>query len=369
MDFSVQADDLEGYGRLLSRADDALQAGVQFMAAHANIDDQAGDLWQFVFGQHSEISEEAKTCLNGFQHILKASSDELAKSAQYYRTTDADQARKLDSQYPGSKTDRNGDTEASKGGSSGFADKVDATDRLKAPGGADGYSAGFVSELKELPVEKTLGTLLDFGSPSAMALEFIKMFTGWDPVGDFTSWLAGDWESFQECADAWGSLEGVSDGVTVNVRAGNVELDSSWQGNAADAAYAYFDELGGRLDSLAETFNSLQAQYEDIARTVYSFAELIKSIIMDAIDLGLQGAIKVAAGTASGPWAAVALYALAIKDAMEVIKKYSEAVEMYETLLKAVNGICGAIRGVMAKTIHDAQNFPVPGSAYNNSAV
>lgn len=112
-----------------------------------------------------------------------------------------------------------------------------------------------------------------------------------------------------------------------------------------------------------------KAQYEDIARTVYSFAELIKSIIMDAIDLGLQGAIKMAAGTASGPWAAVALYALAIKDAMEVIKKYSEAVEMYETLLKAVNGICGVIRGVMAKTIHDAQNFPVPGSAYNNPAV
>ncbi|MBC9723665.1 hypothetical protein [Streptomyces sp. TRM68367] len=369
MGFSVQADDLEGYGKLLSRADEDLQAGVKFVTNHAKINDQAGDLWQFVFGQHGEIVEEAKTCLNRFQRIIKASSDELAKSAEYYRTTDADQARQLDGQYPASKADRKSDAEAGKGGSSSFTDKVDATDRLKAPGGADGYGAEFVSELKGLPVEKTLGTLLDFGSPSAIALEFIKMFTGWDPIGDFTKWMAGDWESFQECADVWGSLGGISDGVTVNVRAGNVELDSSWQGNAADAAYAYFDELGGRLDSLKDTFSSLQAKYEDIARTVYSFAELIKSFIMDAIDRGLAGAIKMAAGAVSGPWAAVALYALAIKDAIEVIEKYKEAVQMYDRLLKVVNGICGIARGAMAKTIHDAQSFPVPGSAYNNPAV
>lgn len=369
MGFSVQAGDLEGYGKLLSRAEQDLQAGVKFVTNHASINDQAGDLWQFVFGQHSEITEEAKTCLNGFRRIVKASSDELVKSAEYYRTTDGDQAQQLDSQYPASKADRKGDAEAVSGGSSSFADKVDAADRLKPPGGADGYSAEFVGELQELPVEKTLGTLLDFGSPSAIALEFIKIFTGWDPIGDFTKWMAGDWESFQECADAWGSLGEMSDAVTVNVRAGNVELDSSWQGNAADAAYAYFDELGGRLDSLKGTFSSLQAQYEDIARTVYSFAELIKSLIMDAIDRGLAGAIKMAAGAVSGPWAAVALYALAIKDAFEVIEKYKEAVQKYDMLLKAVNGICGVARGAMAKTIHDAQSFPVPGSAYNSPAV
>jgi hypothetical protein len=96
---------------------------------------------------------------------------------------------------------------------------------------------------------------------------------------------------------------------------------------------------------------------------------LIKSLIMEAIDNGLQGAIKIAAGAVAGPWAAVALYALAIKDAIEVIDKYREAVQQYDMLLRAVNGICGVVRGAMAKTIHDAQSFPVPGSAYNNPAV
>jgi uncharacterized protein YukE len=369
--FSVEAADLDGYAKLVSRAGEDIQAGSDFMQKNATIEDSLGDLWQAVFVPHGQHLDDAKNCLNGFKRILDASSRELSKSAKYYRQTDEDQAQKLDATYPQSKADRKGDLSEAKGASVNFADKDDAGSYLKAPGGADGYAADWVGEFSEHPLEKAAGTALDFASPSGTVLEFIKLMTGWDPLGDFVGWMAGDWESFLNCADVWGSLADLYGAISRNVQAGNIALDATWQGNAADAAYAYFDELGGKLLTLQETFNSLKDNYLSISREVYAFAEFYKGNLVDVIDLGLKALLNfiagdVAAGTVLGAPAAAAFYAIAALQIVRVMERWGEAMARFGTAMKYTNAAAGVINGILAETCNGVNGFPVPGSAYDN---
>ncbi|MEU1254403.1 hypothetical protein ACWHLZ_24350 [Streptomyces chartreusis] len=371
MSFSVEAADLDGYAKLITRAGEDIQASIDFMQKNAAIEDSIGDLWQSVFVPHGQHLSDAKSCLNGFKRILDGSSRELAKSAKYYRQTDGDQARQLDATYPQSKADRKGDLSEAKGSSANFADKEDASSHLKPPGGADGYVADWAGEFSEHPLEKLAGTALDFASPSATVLEFIKMMTGWDPLGDFVSWMAGDWESFLNCADVWGGLADLCGSISRNIKAGNIELDGTWQGNAADAAYTYFDELGSNLLNLQETFNSLKDYYFRVSGEVYSFAEFYKGVLVDVLDLGLKAMLNwlagsAAAGSVLGAAAAVPFYAMAALQIVRVMERWKEATERIGAAVKYTNLAMGAINAALAETCNRVNGFPVPGSAYDS---
>jgi hypothetical protein len=299
MSFAVEPADLKGYAKLVGRASADIDSGIDFMQKNAAIEDSVGDLWQTVYGPHQGHLDDAKKCLNGFKRILDASSHELTRSATYYLTTDEDQARKVDATYPQSKPHRSGDSKAAKGPSSNFADKEDAGSQLKPPGGGDSYVADWAGEFEAHPFEKGFGTLLDFASPSATTLEFIKAMTGWDPLGDFVSWSGGDWESYLNCSDVWGGLADLSAAISRNIKAGNVELDAVWHGNSADTAYAYFDELGDKILTLEETFNSLKENYFEISGAIYAFGEFYKGMIVDVLDLGLKALLNFIAGDAA----------------------------------------------------------------------
>ncbi|MFD5855231.1 hypothetical protein [Streptomyces chartreusis] len=373
MSFSVEAADLDGYAKLVSRASEDIQAGIEFMQKNATIEDSLGDLWQTVFVPHGQHVEDAKNCLEGYKHILEASSRELSKSAKYYRQTDADQAKNLDATYPQSKADRTGDASEAKGASSNFADKENSGSYLKAPGGADGYVADWAGEFSEHPLEKAAGTALDFASPSATVLEFIKLMTGWDPLGDFVSWMAGDWESFLDCADVWGSLADCSSSISRNIKAGNIELDATWQGNSADAAYTYFDEVGSKLLTLEETFNSLKDNYLKISAEVYAFAEFYKGIMVDVIDLGLKAMLNFIAGQAAassgiGALAAAAFFAMSARQILSIMERWGEVMAAFGKAMKYTNAGAGILNGILAESIYTVNSFPVPGSAYNNRA-
>jgi hypothetical protein len=148
-------------------------------------------------------------------------------------------------------------------------------------------------------------------------------------------------------------------------------LDATWQGNAADAAYAYFDELGGKLLTLQETFNSLKDNYLSISREVYAFAEFYKGNLVDVIDLGLKALLNfiagdVAAGTVLGAPAAAAFYAIAALQIVRVMERWGEAMARFGTAMKYANAAAGVINGILAEACNGVNSFPVPGSAYDN---
>ncbi|MEU6576991.1 type VII secretion target [Streptomyces sp. NPDC046805] len=104
MSFKVHPDDLQGYGRQVGRAAEDMHQAQEYINKYGDLGvftDQGLILW--ATGMHTQAMDEVKNVVSRVRTLLSASAEELAKSAEYYRTTDQQQASKLDATYPPSK--------------------------------------------------------------------------------------------------------------------------------------------------------------------------------------------------------------------------------------------------------------------------
>jgi hypothetical protein len=377
VDFRVEPGAIDGFSKLVGRAADASAQAGSYIGTHAQIDKMAGgDLWDLVAGDHDHYVSEAKKALGKVQGVLQSSEKELAGSARYYRETDRDEAAKLDATYPGSK--------ASAGGAGGdphdFSDASDAADTLKPPDGDSNnplvkYGSGHVDEYKMSPVQKTLGSALDLGSPSAMAVEASKLLFDFDPFGEVTNWVFGDWNKYNDCADVWANLASFCDAVASNVRKGNQNVGLSWDGNAADAATVYFDEFTKKLEEIKETFESLRSCYAQAAQLAFQLAEFLKSFLVSFSDLLVIWLVNITAAWAvnalpvGGQVASAAMFAMAAAQAIRLMEMWAEAAKTFDKFAMALSAIAlamsSAVNGFSA-----ADGFPEVGTGgYDHRAV
>ncbi|GAA2323564.1 hypothetical protein OKJ48_17930 [Streptomyces kunmingensis] len=370
MTLAVKSADLVGYAGLVRRAAGDCGTARAYLDRSTAIDSSLiGELWDGAVGDHEKRVREARDVLGRFDAILDASVGELKKTAAWYDSIDLTQARKLDATYPGV-TPSHVPRPRPSGGTS-FRDVSDAGSRLKPPGGADGWLQGHLAELEFAPANKVAGTLLDFGSVSALANEGLKFAFGYDILGNVTNWLMGDWQSYADCADAWDCLGGACSDMAANIRHGNSVLDVTWQGNAADAAWKYFDNSAGKLDATRDAFHDLRDRYLNVARLVFSFAETAKGAIAEICDWGIQVAVSAAASTAvafSGVGIARSFVgaAFAAERVTAMVKRYRELTEQYDRLMAAVNLAFAAVGGMCA-LVGDMRKFPVVGKSYDNA--
>ncbi|WP_308297184.1 WXG100 family type VII secretion target [Streptomyces sp. ISL-24] len=180
-----------------------------------------------------------------------------------------------------------------------------------------------------------------------------------------------DWESFAECASVWQNIGKACDGVAQNLKSGNASLDATWDGNAADAAYNYFDELAKRMTGCRDTLNSLHSTYEHLAHAAYSTAEAINGVLGGIIDGLIIVGIELAAGTALSWTGAGALvgYGLAALQITRLIKMWGDATQTISQAQTIVNGGVGILEQLGAEIYGHFQNFPSVGGNYDNSAV
>lgn len=376
MDFDVNPDALDGFSKLMGRAAESGEKAVQYVGQHAQIEKGGGDLYDLVAGEHDQYVSEAKKALGKVRGVLDSSTKELAGSAKYYRATDHDEAAKLDATYPGSKAPAG----ASGGDPHDFKDASDAGETLKPPDGDSNnpfvkYASGHADEFQMSPVQKTLGTALDIGSPSAMAVEASKLLFDFDPFAVCTNWVFGDWNKYNDCADVWANLASFCDAVADNVRKGNQTVGLSWNGNAADAATVYFDEFSKKLDEIKETFESLRQCYAQAAQLAFQLAEFLKSFLVSFCDLLITWMVNMAAAWAvnaipvGGQVASAGMFALAAAQALRLMQMWSEAAMTFDRFAMALSGIAlaasAAINGFSA-----ADGFPEVGtSGYDHRAV
>lgn len=385
-DFKVEPAHLSGYGKQIGRAADDSREAVKYLK-YAQVDDSfQGELWQKILGEHEVQLEKSRGALNGFARIFDSSSAELERSAKYYRSTDREQAQKIDGAYP------SGDglpaySDGYSGDPGDFHDKADAGGHLKAPDpdpsfmdhfkvldNMKAYFPGHAEEFAYNPALKTFGTLLDVTSPSAWVMEGIKFVFGWDILGDISQWLVGDWQSYIDCAGAWDNLAKFCDAVSTNVSHGNYVLDASWNGNAADTAYDYFNALSEKLSGAKESFEELRDNYAMLSRAIFGFAEVVKSVIADILDWALEVGIAAAAAAAEastgvGAIAAVANVALIANRAMKMFEAYEKLLEAYGLIMKGITLLFGVGCLAMSKSSDEIKAFPVVGGGYNNPAV
>jgi uncharacterized protein YukE len=246
---------------------------------------------------------------------------------------------------------------------SGFSDVAEPTTHLAAPKKPEDMSQG--------PLLDMFNDASDLISPSYWVLEAYNAIFGFNPLDEVTQWFAGDWESFAECASVWQNMGKACDEVAKNLKAGNAELDATWNGNAADSAYVYFDELAKKLASCKETLDSLHGTYESIAHAAYSAAEAIKGVLGGIIDGLVITSVELASGSLLAWTGAGALigYGLAALEVTRVLKLWGDATALFAKAQGFVNGGVGLIEGAGAEICAHFKNFPTVGGQYDHPAV
>ncbi|MFF4525586.1 hypothetical protein [Streptomyces bluensis] len=368
---------IDGFSKLVGRAADGSAQAVSYTGTHTQIDKSAGgEAWDLVAGDHDHYVSEAKKALEKVKSVLESSEKELAGTAKFYRETDRGEAAKLDATYPGSKVS---------GGDSGgdpqdFSDASDAVDTLKPPDGDSSnplvkYRSGHADEYQMNPVQKTLGSVLDLGSPSAMAVEASKLLFDFDPFAEVTNWVFGDWNEYNDCSDVWGNLASFCDAVAGNVRKGSQNVGLSWDGNAADAATGYFDEFSKKLEEIKETFESLKTCYSQAAQMAFQFAEFLKSFLVMFCDLlviwlvNLLAAQAVNAIPVGGQAASVAMFALTAAQAVRLMQMWAEAAKAFDTFAAGLSAL-GVVMSAAVNGFSAADGFPKVGTGgYDHRAV
>ncbi|MFJ8363653.1 hypothetical protein [Streptomyces sp. NPDC093984] len=104
MAFEVKPDDLDGYSRQVERAAEDVHQAQEYIKKYGDMGAVTGQgLFLWATGMHSQAMDGVNDVVTRLHGLLTASAKELSKSAEYYRTTDQDQASKLDATYPPSK--------------------------------------------------------------------------------------------------------------------------------------------------------------------------------------------------------------------------------------------------------------------------
>jgi hypothetical protein len=377
--FRVEPDAIQGFASLVGRGADGATKAVVYTRDNTQIDKAVGgQLWDLVAGNHDQYVESAKKALGKAQSVLNSSQSELSKSARYYRETETEEAAKMDATYPGSKG--GGGAPSGGGDGSDFADAQDASAALKAPAqDSDNplikYGQGHADEYEMNPVQKTLGTVLDLGSPSTVAVEAVKLLFGYDIFGEINNWVLGDWNKYKDCAEVWGNLGSFCDAVAANLKKGTTNVGVTWQGNAYDAAKVYFDEFGKKLADFKETFDSLKSCYDAAAREVFQLAELLKAGVVFLADMAIIWMANMAAATAvnaipvGGQAASVAMFALAAAQAVMIIERFAALVKAFDATMTAIT-LLGAAMSAAVNGFSAADGFPEADSAgYDNRVV
>ncbi|BEL06095.1 hypothetical protein Q0Z83_042860 [Actinoplanes sichuanensis] len=242
----------------------------------------------------------------------------------------------------------------------GFSDPQDPTAYLTAP-------AERSESIWGQPFSNP-GTVFDWFSPTHIINEFIKQACGYDPVGDAAKVFGGDWETIWQAAGAIANLADALQAIGINLTSGNLDLDAQWEGNASEAAYVYFMQLGSTLSSQHESLTDLADSYLKAAEGAYRLAESASGVIKDMGDAAIMGVIATSAGTAAIETGvgAVAGYSYAAYQAWKIYELGAKLKLIISTAYNAINLLTGEIQAASADT-GALSRYPLP-AAYQHPA-
>ena len=242
-----------------------------------------------------------------------------------------------------------------------FDDVADPLGHLKDP---DEHTESILGEPFSNPA-----AVLEWLSPSHIISEFVTMVTGYDVFEEAAKLFSGDWEQVWRAAGAFRNLGDALQEIGINVSHGNVELDSSWNGNAADAAYLYFADLSSAISSQQIALSQLAASYERAAEGTYRISETVSTIMKDIMDAAMIGAVAASAGTATieSGVGFVTGWGIAAYEAYKIAELADKARKLIAIATTVVGTATGEIQTLMADTGVLAQ-YPLPGAGYKHPA-
>ncbi len=207
-------------------------------------------------------------------------------------------------------------------------------------------------------------------SPTDWTASFLKELTGWDPLGWISRSFMGEWEAFAKCGIAYGNLARACQDLGVNIQEGDLRLDASWEGNANDAAHAYFSDLASKISAMQFALDAAASNYSDAARGAWLFANQVKNVLEVIVDSTVLAAACTAAGTAlieTGIGAVVG-YGLAAMEVARIIQLLARAAQIIQTAGLVIEGLTGSIMN-LADQGGSLANYPLPRAGYQHPAV
>lgn len=126
-------------------------------------------------------------------------------------------------------------------------------------------------------------------------------------VGEISTWIfdenifesaaknfTGDWNAVHKCGIAFRQVADASAAIGLNIKVGNEDLDQTWNGNAADAAYVYFRNLSDVIRNLEDELRNVGDQYVETAERTFYIGQVVAGIlaeIVDAIVVAIAGSV------------------------------------------------------------------------------
>lgn len=213
-------------------------------------------------------------------------------------------------------------------------------------------------------------SVLHYFSPSFWLFEVVKELTHVDVLEELLAPVAGHWEQVSEYGDALCKLSLCLSGTGRNLREATGALRPEWRGNAADAAFRYFDSAAVSLDGYARVLAILQAEYQEVAKKMWTNCEAVKTIAEQILDDALFAAIAVTAGTVTaqtgaGPLIGYGLAALKIAGMVERIHEGTKVVRVGKALIDGLT----STSEVLSKQMQDIRQVPPIRAAYDHPAV
>ncbi|MEU4420967.1 hypothetical protein AB0F81_10090 [Actinoplanes sp. NPDC024001] len=211
------------------------------------------------------------------------------------------------------------------------------------------------------------GSVFDWFSPTHIINAFIKEAAGYDVVGEASKVFGGDWEAIWKAAGAIANLGDALQDIGINTTSGNLDLDNQWDGNASEAAYVYFTQLGATLSEQRQSLTDLAESYQKAAEGTFRIAESFSGILKDMGDAAIMGVIGASAGTAAIETGvgAVAGYAFAAYQARKIYMLGARLKMIISTGYNDIMMLAGVIQSWSADT-GALSRYPLPNAAYQH---
>ncbi|MDR0626116.1 MAG: hypothetical protein LBG11_02455 [Bifidobacteriaceae bacterium] len=201
-------------------------------------------------------------------------------------------------------------------------------------------------------------------SPSFWILEILKMFNGGvNPLDGALQSVSGDWNQAMEAAEALKKLAAFYNSLASDLRAKRNGLPEYWEGNAADAAAAYFEKLASAVDEIPSALKDASGEFNAVAVGMYEGAQAISGLLQSVADDLILMAVA-AAATAASSWTGVGAIAgaagLTVK-AVALLVKIGMVTKYLDRMHVGVAAVSGLTAGYLG-AIHAVDRFEAAGS-------
>ena len=143
-----------------------------------------------------------------------------------------------------------------------------------------------------------IGSMTD---PGTIMLYFLEKIPGVHTAIDrVEKTVSGDWEATLLASDAAKHLAEYNEALAQAIKDALSAVLDNWEGNAADAAAAYFHDFADKVYDNSDTLTNASFQFACVAEGMEAIAEELDTGLAHVIDIALKGLAEFAAGFALG---------------------------------------------------------------------